>query len=107
MNANQTNAELPCPCCRRMTRSLKCYRIVDFMLFFVLGAMVRRRTPVACPSCMRKIIGRRTLVNILPAHVAWIVGILPWHLFQFLRSFVPGHSMVIRERLAATSGAEA
>jgi hypothetical protein len=77
------------------------------MLFLVLGAYVRRRIPVSCPRCMRRILWRRTLVNVLPAHAAWVLGILPWHLFQYLRSFVPGHSLVVRERLSAIAGAEA
>ena len=49
-------------------------------------------TATACPRCMRKVILKRTALNILPANVLWVVIVLPCHLVQLVRTLTHGHS---------------
>lgn len=83
---------LPCPHCGRATDSLKGYRLPTFLLFLGIGASFKHGLVVRCPPCMRKELGRLTLINILPANLLWVVLLLPWYGIATLRSFTSGHS---------------
>lgn len=86
------SATLPCPHCGQSTESLKRYRLPTFLLFLGIGASFKHGLLVRCPPCMRKELGRLTLINILPANLLWIVLLLPWYGIAALRSFTQGHS---------------
>jgi hypothetical protein len=86
------NAILDCPACGRPTDSLKQYRYVDWCVFFLAGAVWQGVVLRACPACMRQLIWRRCLVNAVPAHLAWLAGLLPWGLGLIAASHRPGHS---------------
>lgn len=80
-----------CPACHRLTPSLKEY---TFCLWVFLGLGIRLSTPihVACPACMRKAIGKNSLINLFSANVLWPFVVLPWVLVLLASSFSPGHS---------------
>lgn len=83
---------LPCPHCGRATDSLKGYRLPTFLLFLGIGASFKHGLVVRCPPCMRKELGRLTLINILPANLLWVLLLLPWYGIATLRSLTQGHS---------------
>ncbi len=82
----------PCPRCGASTDSLKAFRLPLFLLFLGVAWSLRHGTVVACPRCMRRELGRLTLVNLLPANILWLVLLLPWYGVSALRTFKRGHS---------------
>src|SRR5262249_1051738 len=86
------NALLPCPVCFRLTDSLKQYRYVNWCVFFLAGAVWQGVVCRACPPCMRQLLWRRCLVNAVPAHLVWLVGLLPWALCLIAASYRLGPS---------------
>ena len=89
------NALLPCPVCFRQTDSLKQYRYVNWCVFFLAGAVWQGAVCRACPACMRQFLWRRCLSNAVPAHLVWLVGLLPWALWLIATSYRPGHSRAV------------
>jgi hypothetical protein len=83
---------LRCPACRRLTGSLKRYRLIDLLLFAGAFWFVRTATHTACPGCMRGLIVRRTMFNIITANVLWPIFVLPLHALDLLRTFTDGPS---------------
>jgi hypothetical protein len=83
---------LPCPSCRAPTASLKRYRILHFLLFLFVYARLREATITACPACARKIILRRSALNLVTGNLLFLLGYLPFHIHQFVRTFRRGHS---------------
>jgi hypothetical protein len=89
------NSLLPCPVCFRPTDSLKQYRYVNWCVFFLAGAVWQGVVYRSCPACMRQFLWRRCLVNAAPAHLVWLVGLLPWALCLIAASSRPGHSRAV------------
>ena len=89
------NTLLPCPVCSRLTDSLKQYRYVTWCVFFLAGAVWQGVVCRACPVCMRQLLWRRCLVNAVPAHLVWLVGLLPWALCLIAASYRTGHSRAV------------
>jgi hypothetical protein len=87
---------LPCPVCGRETDSLKQYRYVSWCVFFLAGAIWQPVIYRACPVCMRRFLWKKCLANVLPAHILWLVGLLPWTLALIAASSRPGHSRAVR-----------
>jgi hypothetical protein len=83
---------LPCPCCESDTDSLKQYRYISWVVFFLVGATYRLAFFRACPSCMRKLIARRAAWNLIPANILWFALVLPWGLGLIIATFRTGHS---------------
>lgn len=85
-----------CPRCRRLTDSLKYFKLFEFFLFLlVFGAGAQGAYYKACPSCMRKVILKKlTLINIIPANLAWPV-IFVIHAVYFAKTYQRGHSKEI------------
>lgn len=84
---------LTCPICRQMTDSLKTYLITYRMIFFLVYAKWWEREFVACPTCMRRLIRRRLLVNLPTAHFLWpalAIILLP----RYLASYTHGHTVI-------------
>ncbi len=81
-----------CPSCYTETTALKAYRLPTFLIFLFFGASFRHQLIVACPSCMRRELGRLALINILPANLLWLLLLAPWYSIAALRSLTPGHS---------------
>ena len=87
-----------CPSCRTLTDALKRYRLYRFLLFAVVAWGVQTAEYTACPSCMRSTIVKLTLVNIVPANIAWpIVFIL--HAIDFARTYTSNTSKGVDARL--------
>jgi hypothetical protein len=82
---------LDCSECGKLTNSLKDYRIVHLLICLVLFFQIKKQDYEACPSCMRKKLIERTLINIVPANIAFPI-VLIIHTIQFCRTFIPGHS---------------
>ncbi len=87
---------LPCPKCNQMTTSMKSYTMVQFLLFIWFFAFWRRQTLTLCPSCMRNELLMKTLINLIPANLLWLVLVLPWHTVLFCMTFADGHSSKVR-----------
>ena len=83
--------QIRCPCCQQPSDSIKQYKMHKLVVFILIAAHVQSATYTACSSCMRKIIGERMLVNVIPANLAWPVIALAWGV-QFARTFSKGHS---------------
>lgn len=97
----ETRAEAPprlqlCPVCHRPSDHLKESRLYDFVLFLVIfGAIARTARYTACPACMRKLIIKKTLINIVPAHIAWPV-IFVIHAVQFVKTYTGSQQQMPR-----------
>mgnify|MGYP000040308263 CR=1 FL=1 len=89
MNGTDTRV---CPDCRQPTEHLKAYRLPTFLLFLGIGASFKHGLVVACPPCMRRRLGKLTLINILPANLLWVLLLLPWYGIAALRTLTSGHS---------------
>lgn len=87
-----THGLLPCPRCGVQTDSLKAYRLPLLLLFLGVAWSLRHGTVVACPRCVRRELGRLTLVNALPANLLWVLLLLPWYSIAALRTLTHGHS---------------
>src|SRR5947209_18571247 len=75
----------PCPWCGRVTDNIKRYTLIT--LVFLLAFFIVRHDEVAnCPSCMRKALLQRTLLNVLTANVFCPIVIV-WHGILFVRTF--------------------
>ena len=90
---------LPCAMCHATTRSLKLFRIVDTFLFLGIAMVARARDVIACPRCMRRVLAKRLLVNLLTANVAWPLAVLPWNGLLLLRTLRTGHSRPLLDEL--------
>jgi hypothetical protein len=85
-------AELPCPACGQPTDSLKQYRYISWVVFYLAGATWQTAHYRACPGCMRGLVGRRLAWNLLPANLLWPMLVLPWGLGLIVASYRKGHS---------------
>lgn len=88
---------LPCPCCRKPTRSLRRHQVVVFCLFFFVGAFFQKGLRTGCPSCIRGTIWKWTLLNAVPANLVWLCGLLPVAIWWTVASFFRGHSALVVE----------
>lgn len=79
--------------------SPKSYTLVRFMRFVWVFAFWRRQIVTCCPSCMRKEIALKTLINIVAANLLWFVVVAPWHTVLFWMTFAHGHSDRVRNQL--------
>ena len=94
-----------CPECGMPTDSMKCYTLPHVFLFLFIFASWNSVTFTCCPHCMRKhILIKCFTYNILATNIMWPVIILPWGIFQLIRSFTKGHSKevigIINEHIA-------
>jgi beta-lactamase regulating signal transducer with metallopeptidase domain len=90
-----THTLLPCPVCFQPTDSVKQYRYVKWCVFFFAGAVWQAVVHRACPGCMRQFVWRRCLFTAVPAHLLWLMGLLPWALCLIAASYRPGHSRAV------------
>ncbi len=74
-----------------------------FLLFILVAASFRHGTVVACPPCMRKKLGKLSLINILPANILFLVLVGPWYLVCTMMSFTEGHSSSLVEKIRPNS----
>jgi hypothetical protein len=75
-----------CPVCRRVVDEVKAFQVMDKSFCLVIFWWFRRRTYVACPRCMRKIIWRRCAANIITGNVIWLLSSVPTTLAYDLHS---------------------
>jgi hypothetical protein len=88
-----------CPVCGQPTDSLKQYRYINWCVFF--GAAIHQTVVYrACPACMRKFIWKRCLINIVPANLVWLIGLLPWGLILIAGTYLKGHSALVKQGLS-------
>jgi hypothetical protein len=85
-------AELVCPVCGQPTDSLKLYRYLSWVVFYLAGAVWQPAYYLSCPPCMRGQVRRRLAWTVLPANVLWPVLVLPWGLWLIVTSYRKGHS---------------
>jgi len=97
--------QLPCPVCSSATDSLKQYRFVSWVVFYLVGATYQVAFYRGCPACMRKLIARRTAWNLIPANLLWFVLVLPWGLWLVVASFRKGHSRDVIRNIAPEQAA--
>jgi hypothetical protein len=84
-----------CPVCQKPTDSMKRLRVLT-MIFLVLIIQGRGVDYTSCPSCMRRFILKRTLVNIVTANLIYPIVLIS-HVTQLLRTFTPGPSESIKK----------
>ena len=89
------NTLLHCAVCFQLTDSLKQYRYVNWCVFFLAGAIWQGVVYRACPTCMRRFLWRRCVINAIPAHLVWLAGLLPWALGLIVASYSLGHSRAV------------
>ncbi len=88
---------LTCPLCGAETRSLKQYRVMRWCVFYLVGSIWQVKVVRACPSCMRAVIWKSALINLVPANLLWLLLILPWTMILTLMTLVEGPSRAILE----------
>lgn len=95
------NDEIPvrCPSCSEVTVSLKRYEIIKLLVFLGVFAYHQRATYTQCPSCMRSLLVKNALINLIPANVLWFIVVLPMNTIQLLRSYTKGHSSSVQAEL--------
>ncbi len=91
---------LPCPLCGNLTGSLKQYRYVHRVVYFLFGAMYQASCCRACPSCMRGYVLDRMRANVLTAHLMWLLLLVPWGLVLIARTYTQGHSRGVLQRVS-------
>jgi hypothetical protein len=96
---------IQCPRCLVPTASLKQYRMIRFFLFIGIGAYWQTATSTHCPTCMRREIVVKSLVNLPTANLIWPIAVLPFHLLLFIATFRAGHSRRIREAMSPADDA--
>jgi uncharacterized membrane protein len=89
------DAALDCPVCGQPTDSLKQYRFVGWVVFYLFGAIWQTAFYRGCPRCVRGMIGRRMAWNLVPANLLWFLLVLPWGLGLIAASFRKGHSAAV------------
>ncbi len=99
-------AAIPCPRCGEQSDSLKSYTMMRFMLFLWVFAFWRRQIVTCCPSCMRKEVALKTLINVIPANLLWFVVVAPWHTVLFWMTFAHGSTENPTTRCRARDGVE-
>lgn len=89
---------LPCAHCGGTTDSLKRHRLYRSIVFLGIAWWAQMADYTACASCMRRILIRRTLVNLPGANLAWpiVAAVHGWH---FVASYQHGHSRRVQELL--------
>jgi hypothetical protein len=66
-----------CPCCGVYSINIRGFWVLDNVYCLFIFWWIQRRLYVACPTCMRKIIWRRCLANIVPGNLIWLFHSLP------------------------------
>ena len=90
-----------CPECGNPSDSIKCYRMIDWILFLVIYATWQQATYTCCPKCMRKhILLNGFTYNILTGNLLWIFLVLPWSIVQLIMSYTKGHSKKVHEMIS-------
>lgn len=88
----------PCPCCEKISGSIKCFTFTDWF-FIVIGMAAQKRREIACPGCMRGKIMTHSIVQLLTANLLWPIVILPHCVVLLMRTFSKGHSKEVQEAL--------
>jgi hypothetical protein len=101
MDNGQEAVFLSCPVCGRLTDSLKQYRYMQWCVFLLAGVIYQHSDVRACPECMRAFVRRSLLINVVPANLVWLVGLLPWGLILLALSYRKGHSRGVRQAVEA------
>ena len=86
---------MPCPECGALSKSLK-YRYRPRGIFLVVAASWSATGYVACPSCVRKDIGKNLLWLLLGFHVGSPIIFLIVEFPQLINSFFGGHCGKVR-----------
>jgi hypothetical protein len=100
VDASAPGILVACPNCRASTPSLKHYSTAEWFVFVGLFFWWRSVFYTACPACMRGLILKRLVYNIVPANVTMVI-LGPVYLGQVAATFLPGHSKAIRKGIAA------
>ena len=87
--SSSVRASSVCPWCETVTTDLKRYEVVQWCFFFLAFVQIRPVIYAACPTCMRRILWRRCLVNVLPANLLWPFWVLPRTLIPVPRLLYP------------------
>lgn len=98
---NISNVPVECPECGRMTDSLKCYSVPDYILFIGIYVAWSFSKKVCCPHCMRKqILIKYFTYNIIIGNFVWLLVGLPMGICKMINSYTKGHSDSVKKILA-------
>jgi hypothetical protein len=91
---SESTLMIRCPNCEKASDSIKCYRMVS-VIFIFIGAQIRGKNEIGCPSCIRQKIKDFMLINLLTANIAWPLAIFPVGVFYWAISYRSGHSSIV------------
>ena len=98
---NLDNVPVACPKCGRVSDSIKCYSVPNYILFLGIYAAYEFKKEVCCPHCMRKqIFIKYFTYNIVIGNFLWLLMGLPTGLWKLCSSFTKGHSETVKKILA-------
>lgn len=84
------NIKIVCSHCHQPSENIKRFRIM-WILFMFFAAGSETHIITACDRCMRRKIVINAVFNILTANILWPFIILPMSIYQFIRTYEPGH----------------
>lgn len=88
-----------CPKCGEASDSIKCYGMFEHIVFLVFGASARRERVCACPSCMRKYILKKMLIQLFTANLLWPLFVALPLTIKFFCTYTKGHSAEVYQML--------
>ena len=92
---------IQCPHCGKMSDSVKCYSLPNYLLFLGVFAAYSFNKEVCCPECMRKkILVKYFTYNIIIGNFLWVLLGLPMGLWKLCSSYTKGHSKTVQDILA-------
>lgn len=95
------NLPTACPKCGRVSDSIKCYSVPNYLVFLGVYAAYEFKKEVCCPACMRKrILIKYFTYNIIIGNFLWLMLGLPMGIWKLCSSFTKGHSKSVRAVIA-------
>lgn len=99
--AGLDNVPIQCPHCGKMSDSVKCYSLPNYLLFVGVFVAYSFKKEICCPECMRKkILVKYFTYNIIIGNFLWLLLGLPMGLWKLCSSYTKGHSKTVQDILA-------
>lgn len=95
------NVPVACPKCGRVSDSIKCYSLPNFIIFLGFYAAYSSKKEICCPHCMRKqIFIKYFTYNIVIGNCMWLIMGFPAGILKLCSSYTKGHSDTVKKILA-------
>lgn len=94
------NMSVACPKCGRVSDSIKCFSVPNYLLFIGIYAAYEFKKEICCPQCMRKqIFIKYFTYNIIIGNFLWLLMGLPTGIWKLCSSYSKGHSDTVKKIL--------